>query len=276
MFTRNDFTGWLNRFRHNERNSDPRKQQSQSGKRTETRIFRQFQRRLRRHNLNYKLFPDSPADKFDNLVLRADYNSSWTHWDGSNQRPKGTRQRDAFCKDLFRGMGDVAGHHRYVNLFIDGIYWGTYDITEKESDTFGAAYFGGDSSDYDVYEQGQLKSGTSTAYSAMTSIASPIDNTKYELMKQYLDIPEFADYMLLHFYVGHQDWGDDPNKNWYAVRNRTKNGTFKYLPWDQENLLWDPSVNRTGVSNPPSGLHTKLVTNSSTNLILRTASKSTW
>ncbi len=216
-------------------------------------------------SLDYQLFPDSPAEKLDNIVLRADYNSSWLHHDGgtslTGQRLRGTRLRDAFCKDTFRAMGRPAGHNRYVNLFINGIYWGSYDPAEKESDSFAALYYGGDKGDYDIYEQGLLKSGTATAYTAMTAIAPPIDQPKYEQMKQYLDVSEFIDYMLFHFWTGHQDWGDDINKNWYAVRNAKVGGTFKYLPWDQENLMFDPAVDRTGVVSPASGLHPKLVTN---------------
>ncbi|MGI8604613.1 MAG: lamin tail domain-containing protein [Verrucomicrobiales bacterium] len=210
--------------------------------------------------LDYRLFPDSPVHEIDDLILRADFNSSWTHWDGPTQRPKGTRMRDAFCKDTFRDMGRVAGHHRYVHLFINGLYWGTYDPTEQENNGFAATYFGGKKDDYDVVEQGALKSGTLTAYSAMLAISSPIDNAKYEQMKQALDVPWFIDYMLLHFYLGHQDWGDDVNKNWYAVRNKN-GGQFRYLPWDMENLMWAQTVDRTTVASPPSGLHPKLVTN---------------
>ena len=158
-------------------------------------------------------------------------------------------------------MGREAGHHRFVHLFINGVYWGTYDPTEQENNGFAAAYFGGSKDDYDVVEQGALKSGTMTAYNAMIAIASPIDNSKYEQMKGLLDVPEFADYMLLHFYLGHEDWGGDINKNWYAVRNNKKNGKFNYLPWDMENLLWSEGVDRTGVTAPASGLHPKLVTN---------------
>lgn len=211
--------------------------------------------------LGYALFPDSPVHEFDDLILRADYNSSWLHPDNGTQRPKGTRLRDAFCKHTFRDMGRVAGHHRMVHLFINGLYWGTYDPTEQENNGFAAAYLGGSKDDYDVYDQGILKSGTATAYTAMTAITSPIDSTKYELMKTYLDVPWFIDYMLLHFYLGHQDWGDAITKNWYAVRNNKTNGKFKYLPWDMENLMWSETVDRTAVLSPPSGLHTKLVTN---------------
>lgn len=209
--------------------------------------------------LKYRLFPDSPIEEFDDLVLRADYNSSWRHWD-SYQRDRGTRLRDAWSKDTAREMGVVSGHNRFVHLFINGIYWGTYDPTEQVTDDFGKSYLGGTKADYDVYDQGDLKAGTSAAYNAMLSIQSPIDTAKYEQMKQYLDVPEFMDYMLHHFFIGHEDWGDDVNKNWYAIRNRNGGG-FKYIPWDQENILFEPGTNRVNVSRPASGLHPKLTSN---------------
>ncbi len=209
--------------------------------------------------LTYPLFPDSPSREFDDIILRGDFNSSWLHWDGGTQRPKGTRMRDAFCKDTFRDMGRAAGHHRYVHLFLNGIYWGLYDATEQENNGFAANTFGGSKDDYDVVEQGQLKSGSKQVYDSMRAISGPITNAKYEEMKEHVDVPWLADYMLLHFFVGHQDWGGNIDKNWYAVRHH--DGPFRYLPWDMENLMWDEDVNQVGVSSPPSGLHTKLVSN---------------
>src|SRR6185295_17035409 len=139
-------------------------------------------------------------------------------------------------------------------------------------------------SDYDVIDQGTLKSGTWTAYYAMKSLlgwtgatfttvpvfTAPFTNAQYEQIKQYLDVPWFIDYMMLHFFSGHRDWGTttDYNKNWYVIRN--KNGTFKYLPWDQENLLWHESEDRTtGATTfgtapsiyPPTAIHPRLKSN---------------
>ncbi|HUF62975.1 MAG TPA: lamin tail domain-containing protein [Verrucomicrobiales bacterium] len=210
--------------------------------------------------LDYALFPGSPSREYDDIILRADFNSSWLHWDGGVQRPKGTRMRDAFCKETFRDMGRAAGHHLYVHLFINGIYWGLYDATEQENNGFAANTFGGSKDDYDVVEQGILKSGSRAAYDSMLAITAPITNEKYEAMKEVLDVFWYADYMLMHFYLGHQDWGDDINKNWYAVRHKD-GGQFRYLPWDMENLMWEETVDRTGVGGPPSGLHTKLTSN---------------
>ena len=80
--------------------------------------------------LHYPVFADSPLKKFDTLVLRADYNNSWIHWD-PEARPRAQRTRDAWMKDTHRAMGWVAGHNRYVHLYLNGLYWGIYDFAER-------------------------------------------------------------------------------------------------------------------------------------------------
>lgn len=218
--------------------------------------------------LQYKLFPDSPATEFDDLILRPDFNSSWRHWSdvsnnslGAYQRTRATRTRDAWVKQALRDMGHVASHNRYVHLFINGLYWGIYDFSEDPTKHFAAAYYGGNPDDYDVFDQGRLKGGTVTAYNAMLSVSNLSDNANYEKMKQYLDVTEFIDYTLLHFFIGHQDWGN--NKNWAAIRRRVSGpaGTFKYFPWDGECVLLNEDVDRVSNTDVPSGLHTKLKTN---------------
>jgi hypothetical protein len=221
--------------------------------------------------LDYPLFPDSPAVKFDDLILRADFGSSWRHQSdtsgeglGAFQRSRATRTRDAWFKDTFRDMGQVASHNRYCHLFINGLYWGTYDFTEQANASFAPNYYGGEREDFDVYEQGELKNGTSTAYNTMTGISGLVTNANYELMKQYLDVPQHIDSLVMHLFIGHQDWGG--TKNWYAIRKRVSGplGTFKYIPWDGENLLLNENIDRA--NNPggygwPSGLHGKLAEN---------------
>ncbi len=235
------------------------------------------------------LFPESPVREWDKMVLRADFNSAWTHW-SEFQRTLGTRVRDAWSKDTFRDMGRIAGHNRYVALYINGLFWGTYDLAEDQAQDFSAAYFGGDKGDQDIVEQGVLKNGTWTAYSALKSIigwsggtvngdrptaptatvfGQAFSDAQMESLKQYLDVPWFIDYMLLHLYLGHQDWATTYDKNWYATR--TKNGTFKYLPWDQENIMWGPGDNRVTAMSPalgalptlfpPTAIHPRLFSN---------------
>ncbi len=220
-------------------------------------------------SLSYQLYPDSPVTSFDDIILRPDFNSSWRHWSddatnttGAFQRSRGVRIHDAFVKDTFRAMGGVASHHRFFHLFINGLYWGTYDFAEQPVDGFGKSYFGGAKADYDVIHEGNVRAGDATIYNAMIGQPATTTNPLYETMKGYLDLPEFIDYMLLHFYIGHQDWGNV--KNWYAIRRRASTtnptqGKFQYIPWDDECTLLDTNVNRVSNTDVPSGLHTKLL-----------------
>ncbi len=66
--------------------------------------------------------------------------------------------------------------------------------------------------------------------------------------------------------MGHEDWGF--NKNFYTIKKKVGGTGFFYIPWDGENIL-GTDVNRNDTTRPtgsaatgvPSGLHTKLATN---------------
>ncbi|MGE3311606.1 MAG: chitobiase/beta-hexosaminidase C-terminal domain-containing protein, partial [Limisphaerales bacterium] len=116
--------------------------------------------------LRYRVFPDSRLDEFDTLTLRADFNNSWMHWNGA-QRPRGQRVRDAWMKDSQRAMGGLASHSRFFHLYVNGLYWGVYDATERPDAAFAAAYQGGAKEEYDVVNEGQLVDGTMAEYNTM-------------------------------------------------------------------------------------------------------------
>lgn len=217
-------------------------------------------------NLKYKIFPDSPRDEFDSVNIRVDFNFSWLHWDG-NQRARGQRTRDAWMKDSMRALSGLASHNRYAHLFINGLYWGVCDPSERPDASFAAAYLGGDKDDYDaVNEAHTAVDGTNTTLLQMIALPNALTTAQYDAVKQYLEITQFIDYMLLHFFVGHEDWGY--NKNFYAVHRRAAGQRWYYLPWDGENIL-GTDVNRNDTTRPtgsastgvPSGLHTKMATN---------------
>ncbi|HWN93507.1 MAG TPA: CotH kinase family protein, partial [Methylomirabilota bacterium] len=195
--------------------------------------------------LKYQVFADSTVKKFDTLVLRADYNNSWIHWD-PQARPRAQRTRDAWMKDSHRAMGWVAAHNRYFHLFLNGLYWGVYDFTERPDANFAAAYFGGKSEDYDVVNEFQAKGGTLDAFHALNSLRGLARDPQYQKLGQLLDVTNYIDYVLLNYYAGNQDWGE--NKNWYAVRRRVPAAPFQYVMWDGEQVLQD--VQDDTVSDP--------------------------
>lgn len=208
--------------------------------------------------LEFPLFPDSPVDRFDTLVLRADFNFSWLHWN-PHQRVRAQRTRDAWAKDTLRAMGGLSTHNRYVHLFLNGLYWGVYDPSERPDGAFAASSLGGEKELYDVINEGEVVDGGRAAYDRMLSLGNLATASGYQDMQRHLDLPQFIDYMLLHFYFGHQDWGQ--NKNWYAFRPKDGSRGFFYVPWDCEMILDELNHNRVSSSDTPSGLHTKLMAN---------------
>ncbi len=195
--------------------------------------------------LHYRIFPDSPVTKFDTLILRADYNTSWIHWDAA-ARPRAQRVRDAWLKDSQRAMGWVAPHSRYLHLFLNGLYWGVYDASERPDASFAAAYLGGTREDYDVINEFDAKDGTLDAFRTFYSISGLARTDQYELLKRHLDITEFIDYLLLNYYAGNNDWGEQ--KNWYALRRRNPPSPFQYIVWDGEQILH--GLNDDTISDP--------------------------
>jgi hypothetical protein len=190
--------------------------------------------------LKYAMFPDSTVQKFDTLVLRADYNNSWVHWDGA-ARPRAQRTRDAWMKDSHRAMGWVAVHNRYVHLFLHGLYWGIYDFTERPDANFAAAYLGGTKEDYDVINESYAKDGTNEQFRVLKSLTGLAEKESYQKLQGILDLTNFIDYVLLNYYAGNQDWGE--NKNWYAIRRHAPAARFQYFVWDGEQLLHDVDDN---------------------------------
>lgn len=94
--------------------------------------------------LDFPLFGKDAADKFDSIILRSQFNDAWT-WAGSAVQ----YIRTEFAADTHLAMGDPDHHSQFVQLYVDGLYWGLYQATERPDAAFSASYMGGDSSDWE-------------------------------------------------------------------------------------------------------------------------------
>jgi CotH kinase protein/Lamin Tail Domain/Fn3 associated/Chitobiase/beta-hexosaminidase C-terminal domain/Immunoglobulin I-set domain/Bacterial TSP3 repeat len=210
--------------------------------------------------LDYPFFPDSPVNQFDTIVLRSDYNNHWTHGYDPNQRARGGLVRDAFVKDAQVAMGAMSSHSRYVHLYINGLYWGVYNPCERPDSTFAASYLGGDKSQYDAINGtgGQLVDGDTDARNALLSLNTTnlASLAQYAQIQEYLDVPQYIDYMIAQLYGANWDWGT--LKNWYAIRLRQPGAGFKYLSWDSERVF-EGVADKVNVS--PDNLQANLVRN---------------
>lgn len=184
--------------------------------------------------LRYPLFDDSPVERFNQLVLRACFTDSWglVSWSGTRYRPNDSMYiRDVWMKDSLRDMGQPSSHGGFVHLYVNGLYFGIHNLTERLAPDFFADHLGGLPEDWEINED---LSDPGNRWNAMMGI-DPTSLSGYETMQGYLDMEDFADYMLLHFYADAEDW---PHHNGYAAANAASaDGRFRFFVWDQEIVL---------------------------------------
>jgi hypothetical protein len=201
--------------------------------------------------LLFDLYPGSPVRDFDALLLRASFNDQWY-----GMRPDPARaqmQRDQWCADTQQETGGYGTHGTYVQLYINGLYWGLYNLGERPDASYAAEYLGGQKSDYDAYNFQDLKDGTTNAWTELAAIATAgITNaTTWSNMCHYLDVPSFIDYLLINFYAGNGDW---PWNNYWKVGAVTHGVPFHFLSFDAEETFLFVTDDMTGITQGDPGL----------------------
>ena len=175
--------------------------------------------------LKEKVFEDSPLQEFNRLNLRAASTDSWPVADGPPRwvNEKGTYIRDGYMRKSMRDLGNAAGPSRYVQLFLNGLYWGVYEITERPEDDFAAGYLGGGPDEYDVLKDfAELAAGNTTAWNALMVLANGAalttdagywqvqgrnpNGSVNAAIEPLLHMASFIDYMILHIAGGAEDW----------------------------------------------------------------------
>jgi hypothetical protein len=200
--------------------------------------------------LIFPVFGADAAAVHNNIILRSGFNNTWIHWTGI-ERSRAQYQRDRWTKDTQLAMGHYASHGIYVHLFINGLYWGIYNPSERMDREFAELYFGGNEDDYDVMKDyAEAVDGSSTMWTAAMTMANAglsgnvsyhrllgnnPDGTRNPLYPPMVDPVSLADYMILNFYGSNWDWD---HHNWVAIRNRVNPGKgFQFFAWDSERIV---------------------------------------
>jgi len=220
-------------------------------------------------SLDYPLYGADEPQKFDQLVLRCHFGNSWQHWSEDN-REKAQYTRDVWARRMQRKIGHTSVNALYVNLFLNGMYWGIYNVAERVNDQYGKDHLGGSKSDIDVVkieEDGgnhhEASEGTLDAWNQMIELSKQASKAKnYQQLQTMLDIDNFIDYMLINQYAGNTDWA---HHNWYAILRRgTGSQGFRFLCWDSEVILgnvYESVLDKNDGSAYPTGLFKNLLKN---------------
>ncbi|MCA9217941.1 MAG: tandem-95 repeat protein, partial [Planctomycetales bacterium] len=181
--------------------------------------------------LKYDFFGGDAVDEFDQILLRTGSHDNWFWTHPAGGQGNYVRGRWAFDRQL--EMGQLAPHGRWVQVYVNGKFEGLHHLMERPDASFMASYLGGEPEDYDALNAGTAIDGDTDAWRRLLS-AEVIGD--YEKLQQYLDVENYADYMLLQFYAGN-DWDWNTSQNWAGARKREDGAGYIFFAWDSDVML---------------------------------------
>ncbi|MFV2068356.1 MAG: CotH kinase family protein, partial [Pirellulales bacterium] len=239
-----------------------------------------FRKQYGAGSLVYPLFGENATDRFNTIRLRANYN------DGPVHTPRSTQNiRDEWMRRTLLAMENPNANGTFMHLYINGFYWGLYNVVERPDGAFSETYFGGDKDEWDTISASRPKNGNSTAWGDLnresllvgTAPDQAASNAAYQRLlgnnpdgtnnpdyETLLDVDNYIDYLIANFYGGNSDW---PGRNYYMGRLRGPDSTgFKFFSWDAEKVLGHEEgsflqMNNTGANGDVARFYGQLRTN---------------
>jgi hypothetical protein len=217
-----------------------------------------------KRRLEYPFFNTSDRVNYRRLILKAAGSDNYPHQDG------GAHFRDVFAQKLSEVSNLELDERRssFVSLFVNGQYWGVYDLREKVDDNqytdyyYGQDYIYRDSDDYIQYIKTwgatNPEFGNQPAIEAWDSLMSYVQNNDMAIQANYnyvdsqLNIDSLIDYFVINSYLVNRDWLNW-NTSWWRGTNPAGSALkWRYALWDMDGILGH-YTNYTGIPDITAG-----------------------
>ena len=159
--------------------------------------------------LEYKLFPDLDLTTYKAFVLRNSGNDFYN-----------THMRDAMMQTLIQDLDIDYLEYRPAITFINGQYWGVYNIREKINEHYVAYHHGVDKDNIDMLENNmQVIHGDAENYRQIINYLDTHDmstDAAYNFIDSTIDLDECILYFAAQAYYNNRDWPGNNQKYWRA------------------------------------------------------------
>lgn len=204
--------------------------------------------------LRYPFFGKDGPSEFDTIVLRSNSQDGWVY--SSERNRMGQFVRDAWARETHRRMGHASPDSNWVHLYLNGLYWGVYNPTERPDSAHGESYYGGDKENWDaIKNHEEVLDGNGDSYRQLLGLIQKDPNNwnagyrdlsdpdDYAAVLEVIEVEMLIDYMIHNMYAAADDWPG----NFYMGYDRTgANGGWKFYDWDNEHGMKNPvTLNRT-------------------------------
>ena len=173
--------------------------------------------------IKHKIFGKGGAKKFKYLVLR----NSGSDWGKAHLR-------DKFMTSLVEDWDLEIQDSRPSHVYINGKYWGIYNIREKVNRFFLKEHTDVDKDDLDLMEHRmKVKRGSAVHYQRMLKFMKDNDLSKpsnFAYVNSLMEVDNFMDYKIAEIYFDNQDAGGNI-KYW---RPQTPSGRWRWILYDTD------------------------------------------
>ncbi len=205
------------------------------------------------HAVQHQIFQGKTRTKFQRLIVKAAANDNYSFEDGAHLR-------DSYVHTLSQ-LGDLRMDERtslFAVVYVDGEYWGLYDIREKVDDSDFTSYY---------YNQGKFDiefiktwGGTWAEYGdpAMTEwndLVTYITSNDMAIPANYTyvtdryNVGSLIDYTVMNSYIVTSDWLNWNTAWWHGHVPASEGGDkqkWRYVLWDMD-ASFGHYINYTGV-----------------------------
>ena len=214
--------------------------------------------------LHHEFFGSDGAMRFKRIALRSNTRDSWL----ASLYGEATYLADGFAKEAQLDSGHPATRHRYAHVFINGLYWGVYDPTERPQEHWAETVLGGENEEYDIVnlccgnrldsgdfvEWNDLMAQSSAGFSATAAYqqvqGNNPDGTRNMAYKRLLDVDNFIGFALNGYFTANGDW---PGNFFTAYDNvQTRTPGWRFITWDNDLGFQGFNTNANKVT-PPEG-----------------------
>lgn len=207
------------------------------------------------HEIDHQIFPNKTRDNFQRLILKPGASDNYPFENG------GAHIRDAFVHTLSQRAGLKLDERtwRPCVVYVNGQYWGVYELREKADDHDFTKYY----YDQDKYNLQYLKTwgGTWEEYGAPnaqpdwdalrnyvnTNNMSVAANFNY--VDSLLNWESLVDYFVINSYIVNQDWLNWNTAWWRGMDPNGDKKKWRYTLWDMD-ACFGHYINYTGIPDP--------------------------
>ncbi len=191
------------------------------------------------NEFDYQIFQTKTRQKFQRLIIKAAASDNYTGFGGPS-----AHIRDAYIQSLSDRAGLALDSRTSENciVYINGQYWGVYELREKHMDPDYTEYYHGQKEedlDWLSYWGGLTVRYGSAAdwnnlYSYITTNSMAVQ-ANYNQAANRIDVMSVIDYMIINTWSVNSDWVNW-NSMWWRG-NGTPNVKWRYVNWDMDNTF---------------------------------------